>query len=186
VNYSHRCPNGNRQMRRVLNQAANAAVKAKGTIFNVVYRRLVPRFGHAQAFGAITHRLCRLIWKILHQQIRYEERGPAVSTLGQESTRAQEDPRAAKPRVPRRAAHSSGRQSSLSSRRLFSTLAHPRGCLDRPVFADLQTGGGCCSPSHVSLPTPAANLGRNASVIPAEDFCYINIHTRRRRRPFLP
>jgi transposase len=33
VNYSHRCPKGNRQMRRVLNQAANAAVKAKGTIF---------------------------------------------------------------------------------------------------------------------------------------------------------
>jgi transposase len=28
-NYSHRCPKGNRQMRRVLNQAANAAVKAK-------------------------------------------------------------------------------------------------------------------------------------------------------------
>ena len=48
-------------MRRVLNQAANAAVKAKGTIFAVVYRRLVPRLGHAQAIGAITHRLCRLI-----------------------------------------------------------------------------------------------------------------------------
>ena len=30
-NHSHRCPKGNRQMRRVLNQAANAAVKAKGT-----------------------------------------------------------------------------------------------------------------------------------------------------------
>ncbi len=28
---------------------------------------------------AITHRLCRLIWKILHQCVRYEERGPAVS-----------------------------------------------------------------------------------------------------------
>ena len=28
-----RFPSGNRQMRRVLNQAANAAVKAKGTIF---------------------------------------------------------------------------------------------------------------------------------------------------------
>ena len=26
VNYSHRCPKGNRRMRRVLNQAANAAV----------------------------------------------------------------------------------------------------------------------------------------------------------------
>lgn len=79
VNYSHRCPKGNRQMRRVLNQAANAAVKAKGTIFAIVYRRLVPRLGHAQAIGAISHRLCRLIWKILHQGIRYEERGPAVN-----------------------------------------------------------------------------------------------------------
>src|SRR5215510_9056127 len=79
VNYSHRSPKGNRQMRRVLNQAANAAVKAKGTIFAIVYRRLVPRLGHAQAIGAITHRLCRLIWKILHQRVRYEERGPAVS-----------------------------------------------------------------------------------------------------------
>jgi transposase len=37
TNYSHRCPKGNRQMRRVLNQAANAAVKAKGTIFAIVY-----------------------------------------------------------------------------------------------------------------------------------------------------
>jgi hypothetical protein len=44
-----------------------------------VYRRLVPRLGYAQAIGAIAHRLCRLIWKILHQGIRYEERGPAVS-----------------------------------------------------------------------------------------------------------
>ena len=31
------------------------------------------------SIGAITHRLCRLIWKILHQGVRYEERGPAVS-----------------------------------------------------------------------------------------------------------
>ena len=66
-------------MRRVLNQAANAAVRAKGTIFAIVYRRLVPRLGHAQAIGAIAHRLCRLIWKILHEGIRYEERGALVS-----------------------------------------------------------------------------------------------------------
>jgi len=79
VNYSHRTPKGNRQMRRVLNQAANAAVKAKGSIFALVYRRLVPRLGHAQAIGAIAHRLCRLIWKIIHQGIRYEERGPEVN-----------------------------------------------------------------------------------------------------------
>jgi transposase len=79
VNYSHRSPKGNRPMRRVLNQAANAAVKTKGSIFEMVYRRLVPRLGHNQTIGAIAHRLCRLIWKILHQEVCYEERGPAVS-----------------------------------------------------------------------------------------------------------
>ena len=79
VNYSHRSPKGNRQMRRLLNQAANAAVKTKGSIFELVYRRLVPRLGHAQAIGAIAHRLCRLIWKILHQGVSYDERGPAVA-----------------------------------------------------------------------------------------------------------
>jgi transposase len=79
VNYSHRSPKGNRHMRRLLNQVANAAVKAKGTIFDIVYRRSVPRLGHNQAIGAITHRQCRLIWLILHQGVRYEERGPAVT-----------------------------------------------------------------------------------------------------------
>jgi transposase len=79
VNYSHRSPKGNRQMRRLLNQAANAAVKTKGSIFEVVYRRLVPRLGHQQTIGAIAHRLCRLIWKILHQGVSYDERGPAVT-----------------------------------------------------------------------------------------------------------
>ena len=79
VNYSHRSPKGNRNMRRVLNQAANAAAKAKGSIYEIVYRRLVPRLGHNQTIGAIAHRQCRLIWLILHQGVRYEERGPAVN-----------------------------------------------------------------------------------------------------------
>ena len=79
VNHSHRSPNGNRQMRRLLNQAANAAVKTKGSIFELVYRRLVVRLGHAQAIGAIAHRLCRLVWKILHDGVAYDERGPAVT-----------------------------------------------------------------------------------------------------------
>jgi transposase len=79
VNYSHRSPKGNRHMRRILNQSANAAVKAKGSIFEMVYRRTVPRLGHKQTIGAVAHRQGRLIWKILHQGVRYEERGPAVS-----------------------------------------------------------------------------------------------------------
>lgn len=79
INHSRRSPNGNRQMRRLLNQAAHAAVKTKGSIFELVYRRLVVRLGHAQAIGAIAHRLCRLVWKILHDGVIYEERGPAVT-----------------------------------------------------------------------------------------------------------
>jgi transposase len=79
VSQSHHSPKGNRHMRRILNQCANAAVKAKGSIFQIVYRRMVPRLGHNQTIGAIAHRLCRLIWIILHQGVHYEERGPAVS-----------------------------------------------------------------------------------------------------------
>ncbi len=79
INRSHRAPSGNRQMRRLLNQAAHAAVKTKGSIFELLYRRFVGRLGHGQAIGAIAHRLCRLVWKILHDNVTYEERGPEVN-----------------------------------------------------------------------------------------------------------
>lgn len=65
-------------MRRILNQSANAAVKLKGSIFQILYHRMVPRLGHNQTIGAIAHRLCALIWMILRRGVRYEERGPAV------------------------------------------------------------------------------------------------------------
>jgi hypothetical protein len=65
-----------------VNQSANAAVKAKGTIFEVIYRRTVPRLGYKQTIGAVAHRQCRLIWKILLQGVRYEERGPDVGPCG--------------------------------------------------------------------------------------------------------
>ncbi len=88
VNYSHRSPQGNRHMRRLLNQAANAAIKVKGSIFEIVYRRTVPRLGHNQTIGAIAHRQCRLIWLILHQRVRYEERGPAVTKQSRQARTA--------------------------------------------------------------------------------------------------
>jgi hypothetical protein len=49
------------------------------SIFELLYRRFVVRLGHAQAIGAIAHRLCRLVWKILHDGVTYEERGLAVT-----------------------------------------------------------------------------------------------------------
>jgi transposase len=79
VNSSPRSPKGNRHLRRLLNQAARAAVKHKGSIFEIVYPRLVPRLGHNQTIRAIAHGICQLIWMILNKGVRYEERGPAVS-----------------------------------------------------------------------------------------------------------
>jgi transposase len=76
---STRSPKGNRQMRRLLNQAAQSAVKVKGSIFEVTFQRLLPRLGYKPAIWAIAHRLCRLLWLILHKGVRYQERGPAVS-----------------------------------------------------------------------------------------------------------
>jgi hypothetical protein len=59
--------------------AAHAALKTKGSVFELLYRRFVVRLGHAQAIGAIAHRLCRLVWKILHDGVTYEERGLAAT-----------------------------------------------------------------------------------------------------------
>jgi len=77
VSTSDRCPKGNRPMRRVLTQVAHAAIKNKGNVFHAFYRRLVVRKGHKLAIWAVVHRLCRLTWKILHQGVSYQERGPS-------------------------------------------------------------------------------------------------------------
>ncbi len=69
-------PKGNRTMRRVLNQAAHAARKTKGSTFQLLYRRLLPRLGHRRAIWAIAHRLCRMVWIILHRGEEYIEFGP--------------------------------------------------------------------------------------------------------------
>jgi hypothetical protein len=62
-------------MRRILNQAANAAVQSKGSVFEILYRRLVGRIGHFKAIWAVAHRLCRITWKILHEGVTCEEHG---------------------------------------------------------------------------------------------------------------
>lgn len=74
-NHSSRSAKGNKYLRRVLNQAAHAAVRKKGSHFQAVFRRLLPRLGYKSAIWAIAHRLCRVIWKILHDGLRYIEQG---------------------------------------------------------------------------------------------------------------
>ena len=70
VNRSRRSPQGNCHTRRILNQAANAAAKLKGSIFDILYHRYVPRLGHNQTIGIIAHKLCRLVWKIGAKKLR--------------------------------------------------------------------------------------------------------------------
>ena len=74
-NPSRRSPKGNRYMGRVLAEAAQAAVKAKGSHFQAVFRRKVPRLEYNGAIGAVAHRRCRLVWKILPEGVRYVEPG---------------------------------------------------------------------------------------------------------------
>jgi transposase len=74
-NRSSRSAKGNKYLRRVLNQAAHAAVKKKGSYFQAVFRRLLPRLGYQSAIWAVAHRLCRLVWKILHEGVQFIEHG---------------------------------------------------------------------------------------------------------------
>ncbi len=74
-NHNSRSAKGNKYLRRILNQAAHAAVKKKGSHFQAVFRRLLPRLGYKAAIWAIAHRLCRVVWKVLHEGVRFIEQG---------------------------------------------------------------------------------------------------------------
>jgi transposase len=74
-NHSSRSAKGNRFVRRLLTEAAQAAVKKKGSHFQTLFRRFLPRLHYPGAIWAIAHRLGRLVWKILHDGVRYIEQG---------------------------------------------------------------------------------------------------------------
>lgn len=74
-NHSSRSPKGNVYARRILSQAAQAAVKRKGSHFQLAFRRWLPRLGYQATIWAIAHKLCRLAWKILHDGAAYFEQG---------------------------------------------------------------------------------------------------------------
>ena len=71
-------PKGNRQMRRILNQCAWAAVRSKDTYWQHLFRRLTPRLGMNKALWAVAHRILRVIWLILHEGKEYCERVPCA------------------------------------------------------------------------------------------------------------
>lgn len=74
-NQSSRSPKGNRFVRRILAEAAQAAVKKKGCHFQSVFRRFLPKLGYKGAIWVVAHKLGRLVWKILHDGASYIEQG---------------------------------------------------------------------------------------------------------------
>jgi hypothetical protein len=62
-------------VRRLLAEAAQAAVKKKGRHFQAVFRRLLPRLTYQGSIEVVAHGLTRLVWKILHDGVSYLEQG---------------------------------------------------------------------------------------------------------------
>jgi len=77
VNYSNRSPKGNRYLRRLLCQIAWAAIHTKDTFFAGLFGRLKPRIEGKGAAWAVAHRMARVIWLVLHQEVDYQEKGSA-------------------------------------------------------------------------------------------------------------
>ena len=93
-NHSSRSPKGNKFLRRILTQAAQAAVKKKGSHFQTVFRRWIPKLGYPAAIWAIAHKLARLVWKILHDQVHYLEQGQESDPAIKRRRATKNDPKA--------------------------------------------------------------------------------------------
>lgn len=74
-NHNSRSPKGNKYVRRILFEAAQAGVKKQGSHFQSLFRRFRLKLGYKGAIGVIAHRLARLVWKILHEGVHYIEQG---------------------------------------------------------------------------------------------------------------
>jgi transposase len=77
VNYSRRSAKGNRYLRRLLCQIAWAAIHSKQTFFAGLFARLKPRVEGKGAAWAVAHRVAKVIWLVLHNEVEYKEKGPA-------------------------------------------------------------------------------------------------------------
>ena len=67
---------GNKWLRGILGEVAWAAIRKKGTSFGAQYRRVARRQGKLKAVVAVAHRLLRVIYYVLRDQVPYRELGP--------------------------------------------------------------------------------------------------------------
>jgi transposase len=78
-NHSSHSTKGNPYLRRTLCQAAQAAVRTNNSIFQIKFRRFLPKHGYVKSIWAIARHLSVVIWTILHEGVRYLERGGLIS-----------------------------------------------------------------------------------------------------------
>lgn len=79
VSVSSRSAKGNWMMRRTLSQTAWAAIAAKRSEAARRFRTWCPRLGAQKAAWAVAHYQLRVIWNVLHQEVRYRQ--PETETL---------------------------------------------------------------------------------------------------------
>lgn len=72
-NHSGRSAKGNRFLRRLLCQAAQAAARTNGSHLQSLFKRLIVRLGYVKAVWAIAHRICKIVWNILRKGARFTE-----------------------------------------------------------------------------------------------------------------
>jgi transposase len=72
-NHSGRSAKGNRFLRRLFCQAAQAAVRTNGSHLQSIFKRLVVRLGYVKAVWAIAHRMCKIVWNVLRKGDRFTE-----------------------------------------------------------------------------------------------------------------
>jgi transposase len=77
VNYSSRSAKGNRYLRRLLCQIAWSSIHNKDTFFAGLFARLKGKLQAKGAAWAVAHRIGKVIWLLLHEQVEYQEKGPA-------------------------------------------------------------------------------------------------------------
>jgi transposase len=72
---SSKTPKGNRWLKRVLTEAAWAAVRQKDSYLAALYRRLAPRRGKKRAIIAVARTILQAAWHVLKEDVDYRELG---------------------------------------------------------------------------------------------------------------
>jgi transposase len=72
-NHSGRSAKGNRFLRRLLCQAAQAAARTNGSHLQSLFKRLIVRLGYVKAVWAVAHRICKIVWNVLHKGAQFVE-----------------------------------------------------------------------------------------------------------------